>query len=89
MTSRDFCYWLQGFFELDGAGDTVATGNPGLSPKQTAAVRAHLALVFKHEIDPSAGGPDAQAALNKIHEAGKATGPTIGGHGLDGTIYRC
>jgi hypothetical protein len=30
-------------------------------------VRRHLALVFKHEIDPSAGGAAHQAELNAIH----------------------
>lgn len=63
MTGRDFCYWLQGLFEL--AEPTT------LNENQTKAIRAHLALVFKHEIDPSAGGPEHQAELNKIHEAGK------------------
>ncbi len=56
MTSREYCYWLQGFFEL----------NPGcvLSITQTDSIRKHLALVFKHEIDPSYPN---QEELNKIH----------------------
>ena len=61
MTSRDFCYWLQGFFEIHG-GLT-------LNAKQVAMVRKHLALVFKHEIDPSIDGGDAKKKdeLNAIH----------------------
>lgn len=47
MTSRDFCYWLQGYFELSDV-DT-------LSGHETDMVKRHLALVFKHEIDPSLG----------------------------------
>lgn len=61
MTSRDFCYWLQGFFELTGGGG-------GLSQQQVGCLRKHLALVFKHEIDPSMGGQEKQEALNKIHD---------------------
>jgi hypothetical protein len=80
VTSRDFCYWLQGLFEL---GEPVA-----LNETQTKAVRAHLALVFKHEIDPAAGGPAVQAALNAIHETSKPP-PVIGGTGPAGTVYRC
>lgn len=60
MTSRDFCFWLQGLFELS---ETKA-----LDEKQTALVRAHLAMVFKHEIDPSAGTPEHQAELQKLHD---------------------
>lgn len=60
MTSRDFCYWLQGFFELTG-------GDGALSGKQSALVRKHLALVFIHEIDPSAGDEREQKKLNDVH----------------------
>lgn len=61
MTSRDFCYWLQGFFEL-------AEGQSGMSHEQAEAVRKHLALVFKHEIDPSHGDETHQAELSAIHD---------------------
>ena len=45
MKSRDFCYWLQGVFEVM---------NPvGLNPTQTALIKKHLDMVFIHEIDPS------------------------------------
>lgn len=77
MTSRDFCYWVQGFFELSTWSDPK-----GLEPHQVSAIRAHLALVFKHEIDPSAGPPEKQAELNKIHGQ-------IGGTGPQGQVYRC
>lgn len=48
MKSRDFAFWLQGFFEL-GGGDT------GLSATQVAVIRQHLGLVFEH--DPEIGAP--------------------------------
>lgn len=64
MTSRDFCYWLQGFIELrDPHGDA----HSGFTADQTECLRKHLALVFKHEIDPSFGNEKAQTELNKIH----------------------
>ena len=77
MTSRDFCYWLQGFFEL--------SNDQAISPTKAAMIQKHLALVFKHEIDPSMGGPAEQAMLNDIHNPP----PRIGGTGPDGTLYRC
>ena len=59
MTSRDFCYWLQGFFELK---ETTAA----ITPTQEEQIQKHLALVFKHEIDPSFPA-EQQQALNQIH----------------------
>lgn len=76
MTSRDFCYWLQGYFELGGGV---------LSAEHTLCIKRHLALVFKHEIDPSAGPPAHQAELNEIHAASK-----IGGvDPITGMTFRC
>jgi hypothetical protein len=49
MQSRDFCFWLQGFFEL--SGDVSA-----LSAKQSAMIRRHLDMVFHHEIAPEPPG---------------------------------
>ncbi len=59
MTRRDFCYWLQGFFEL--------SENEQLSKSQTESVKKHLSLVFKHEIDPSMGPKEHQDILSGIH----------------------
>ena len=60
MTSRDFAYWLQGLFEL---GDPTA-----FDEKQTELIKRHLALVFEHDIDPSAGSPHVQKKLSDIHD---------------------
>lgn len=78
MTSRDFCYWLQGYFEIEQqrAGEPA----PMLGSDQVACIRAHLALVFKHEIDPSMGPPEHQAELNKIHEAIKTVAEKVDSH---------
>lgn len=44
MTPTDFCYWLQGYFELSRA-ESMTDG-------QLKIVKEHLALVFEHTIDP-------------------------------------
>jgi len=87
VTSRDFCYWLQGLFEL---------GSPAaLDQKQTDLIKRHLAMVFVHEIDPSAGGPAKQGALDAIHGIGQQPTPErvqyahIGGDGPGGVKVRC
>jgi len=66
MNSVDFCFWLQGHFEL-GAED-----GKGLSPAQTETIKNHLHLVFKHEIDPLREQQTTATAsqLNKAHKPG-------------------
>ena len=61
MTSRDFAYWLQGFFEVSNTENVTA--------QQVRMIKQHLNLVFKHEIDPSMGDENHQKELNKIHNA--------------------
>ena len=58
MTSRDFCYWLQGVLE----------GNPAviLNEIQLELVKNHLNMVFIHEIDPSFPASQ-QVDLSKAH----------------------
>jgi hypothetical protein len=77
MTSRDFVYWLQGFFEIS---------NPEtITPEQIETIKKHLALVFVHEIDPSMGPDEHQEKLDKVHNE-PAPSP------LDSTrppVYRC
>lgn len=74
MTSRDFCCWLQGYFEIHGENN--------LTNAQVEMIQRHLALVFIHEIDPSNGGDAAN--LQAVHD-GKppVTQPSpIGGGGI-------
>lgn len=47
MKSRDFCFWLQGCFELGG-------GEAGLNATQVAVIKQHLGLVFQHDTDIAA-----------------------------------
>ena len=65
MTSRDFCYWLQGLFELSDCDKNKP--NNSLSMEQVACLRNHLNMVFVHEIDPSHGNKEHQALLSKVH----------------------
>jgi hypothetical protein len=76
MTSRDFAYWLMGFFEV---AEPKTIGE-----KETEMIKKHLNLVFKHEIDPSMGGPEHQLELNQIHS------PQLFGPKTDeGVVFRC
>lgn len=69
MTSRDFCYWLQGFIEV---------GQPHIvTQEQLATIRAHLAMVFHHEIDPSHGSKQHVEELRKIHEGNPPDGTPV------------
>lgn len=65
MTSRDFCYWLQGFFEITSMN--LSRDGIDLSEEQVDMIKDHLEMVFKHEIDPSMGDVSHQAKLNSLH----------------------
>ena len=78
MTSRDFAYWLQGYFEIQNP--TVITED------KVVLIKQHLNLVFKHEIDPSMGNAEHQAELNQIHSPHLYPGQTGGSN--DG-LMRC
>lgn len=60
MTSRDFVYWVQGFFEISGA--------KSLTEAQVTVVRNHLNMVFYHEIDPAFGDKKHVEKLHEVHE---------------------
>jgi hypothetical protein len=63
MTSRDFAYWLQGWFELNETIDH----REGATPETMEMIKKHLSLVFIHEIDPSMGDKKHQDKLNEVH----------------------
>ena len=63
MTSRDFCYWLQGIFEV--ANPTT------LNETQVKQIKDHLNLVFYHEIDPNTYKPENQNTAQAIHDGVK------------------
>jgi hypothetical protein len=84
MKAVEFCYWLQGYFEIDENSDEARS--LGLTRKQVATIRQHLALVFAHDIDPKAGPPAHQEKLDAIHDMPH---DPIGGDGPFGIKYRC
>lgn len=61
MNSIDFCFWLQGYFEISEATT--------LSKKQVETIKNHLNLTFKHEIDPlkEKETPTPKEVLNHTH----------------------
>jgi len=61
MNSIDFCYWLQGYFEISDAKE--------ITPTQLEVIKNHINLVFKHEIDPLRDSQTSTPAsiLNSIH----------------------
>ena len=75
MTSRDFCYWLQGYFEISKA--------PMIGFEEADIVKRHLALVFLHEIDPEI--PDPKRTLQATHDGTHTPGKTA----AEQTVYRC
>lgn len=76
MTSRDFVYWLQGFFEIQSS-------NEALTPEQVQIIKNHLKLVFLHEIDPSySDNKVVQQIFQNIHD-GKD--PLLGIQGVSST----
>ncbi len=77
MTAVNFCYWLQDFFEIT---DHKSGRLQELDAKQVETIQRHLNLVFVHDIDPKAGGPEVQKKLDEIH----APNTTSAGH-----IARC
>ena len=83
MTSRDFCYWLQGYLEITAAS---GTGLNALNQLQVKQIQNHLALVFIHEIDPANAAIVAPAQAQQVHDQQI---PQIGGVGPNGEIYRC
>ena len=86
MKARDFCYWLQGYFELAADGNRNEHGQavaPGINGLQAQTIQNHLAMVFKHEIDPSNGTPEHNKELNKLHS--KIPGDFLSG-GIDAKL---
>ncbi len=61
MKATEFCFWIQGFFELSESEQ--------LTPRQVEIIRNHLKLVFYHDIDPSySEDPVVQEEMQAIHD---------------------
>ena len=64
MNTVDFCFWLQGHFEL--------SNDVGMSEAQVRIIRDHLNLVFVHEVDPlrESQTTTVPSILNSTHSPG-------------------
>lgn len=47
MNPQEFCYWLQGYFELHDEEEPMS-----LTPSQVSVIKDHLKLVF-HKVTPT------------------------------------
>lgn len=74
MKSRDFCYWLQGFFELSDQSKEITI-------EQSKLIQRHLNMVFAHEIDPSM--PDVGGVLQALHDGKIPNLPSFTGFNND------
>lgn len=71
MKPANFCYFLQGFFEISEVQDKEIT----LTPEQVKMIRAHLNLVFFHAIDPETLKDKSELEklkYQKIHDGAKS-----------------
>lgn len=82
MNSIDFCFWLQGYFEI--------SGNKAVSDDEVEIIKNHLNLVFKHEIDPlrESETPTLVDVLNEAHNGLKPSNKPNNGLSND-TLIRC
>ena len=60
MTTTNFAYFMQGFFELEDP--------KSISSEKLAQIKGHLKLVFRDDIDHSHGGASHQEELNQAHQ---------------------
>lgn len=74
MKATEFCYWLQGFFEI-GYNHTPSSAK-SLTSTQIEMIERHLEMVFAHDIDPKAGSEGHQHILQEIHD-GLNTRPNL------------
>lgn len=75
MTAESFCYWLQGYFEVN---DESKRNSSVLLSGQVDCIRRHLAMVFKHDIDPKLGDDAHREELQKIHDKSVSIGGFCG-----------
>jgi hypothetical protein len=75
MTPRDFCYWLQGFFELNSVVATRGlVAGFSLTAEQVEMIRKHLYVVFKHECEKVVLNDVKPLQFNPVHGVGFGEG---------------
>lgn len=80
MTPENFCYWLQGWFELNQTIDH----RDGATPETIDMIRDHLTLVFD-KVTPDRGAkrvdkPDVPTPNGPIEDAATSTNDDMGGY---------
>ena len=82
MTSRDFVYWLQGFFEISETNV--------ITEHQAEVIKKHLNLVFYHEINPSyTDSLKKQSEMNAIHQGEGAASLSGSFFPTNDNTFRC
>jgi hypothetical protein len=81
MTSRDFAFWLQGYFEIEDFEEGLTKP---IEAEKVKIIKKHLAMVFIHEIDPLDGNEKMQTKLNEAHSSNAGPSPSS-----KNTVYRC
>jgi hypothetical protein len=85
MTPDNFCYWLQGYFEI--------SGNTELTQIQAQDIKNHLQLVFRKET-PNLRGETVTPYNNVQSGPPNSTGDpriygTVSASNLIGTVVSC
>jgi hypothetical protein len=60
VTAQEFCYWLQGFYEING------NAAPAITAEQSKMIREHLALVFTKRTGRSPGEEIERALVHSV-----------------------
>lgn len=83
MNTIDFCYCLQGFFEVSEATE--------VTPKQVEMIKNHLNLAFKHEIDPLRESQTTASVdeLNHAHTPIGINKPPYTSNPMNDPLVRC
>ena len=87
MKAVEFCYWLQGFFEISDSANAGSIRQ--IDVKQIEIIKNHLAMVFVHDIDPKQGTPEHQAKLQALHDGLEKLANHPPGDPDKDTIWRC
>lgn len=66
MRTSEFCYWLQGYFEL--------SGDKALNERKVEVIKRHLNLVFVHDLDPK----QIKEKLQMMHDGPEPSPSTCG-----------
>lgn len=78
MDAASFCYWLQGYLELQPNKKPKP-----MTEKQLRIVQNHLNLVFLHDLDPKANAesPIEPGFAQQVHDGKTTAGTPFPHHG--------